>query len=215
MARIPESRNRRSTRLKGYDYSSNGAYFISIVTQGRSLLFGDVVDSEMHLNDAGEMVQRCWEEMPKRFPSIAMDQFIVMPNHMHGVVVIQQPVVDVGTPLHQPAVGAPLDQPAVGAPLVGAQETGTTTRVAPTRLGDVIGAFKSLTTLEYSRGVDSKGWQSFDKRLWQRNYHEHIIRNEREFEDIREYIWNNPLAWDLDKENPLRGDSRIAQLHGL
>ena len=185
MTRISDSWNRRSTRLRDYDYSSNGAHFISIVTQSRSLLFGDIVNSEMHLNDAGEMVWQCWEEMPNRFPSITMDQFVVMPNHVHGVVFIQQPVVDVGTPLVGP----------------------------PTVLGDVVGAFKSLTTMEYSRSVDSKGWPSFAGRLWQRNYHEHIIRNERELEDIREYIWNNPLAWDLDRENPLKGDSSITQLH--
>ena len=190
MTGIPDPRNRRSTRLKSYDYSRNGAYFITIVTQGHSLLFGDIVDDDLHLNDAGEMVQRCWEEMPNRFPSITMDQFVVMPNHIHGIVVIHQPAADAGPPLPQPAVGAPL---------VGAQAT---PRVAPAPLGNVIGAFKSLTTLEYSRGVDSKAWPAFDRRLWQRNYYEHIIRNERELEDIREYIWNNPLAWDMDSENP-------------
>ena len=208
MTGIPDPRNRRSTRLKSYDYSRSGAYFITIVTQDRSLLFGDIVDDDLHLNNAGEMVQRCWEEMPNRFPAITMDCFVVMPNHIHGIVVIQQPAPVVGAslvgaqgPLRQPVADAeaPAHPPAVGAPLVGAQAT---PRVAPAPLGNVIGAFKSLTTLEYSRGVDSKAWPAFDRRLWQRNYYEHIIRNERELEDIREYIWNNPLAWDMDSENP-------------
>ena len=174
---------RRSIRMKGYDYRSAGVYFLTIVAQGRSLRFGDVDAGELHLNDAGEMVRRFWEQMPERFPSITMDQCVVMPNHIHGIVVIHQPNI--------------------GALLVGAHhKTEATTRVAPTRLGDIVGAFKSLTTLEYARGVDSKGWPPFDRRLRQRNYYEHVIRSEAELADTRTYISNNPLEWTLDRENP-------------
>ncbi|MCY4653976.1 MAG: transposase [Dehalococcoidia bacterium] len=187
---------RKPIRLKGYDYSRVGAYFITIVAQGRMCLFGDVVDGEMRLNDAGMMVRRVWDGMPDRFPHIEMDEFVVMPNHGHGVIVIQQ------------SPGENSAHPPVGASLVGAQsptnihsDTRATTRVAPT-LGDVVGAFKSLTTLEYGRGVRETGWPSFDKRLWQRNYYEHIIRNDKEWNMVREYINDNPARWETDSENP-------------
>ena len=90
----PEIHQRRSIRLKGYDYSQAGAYFVTIVAQGRLCLFGDVVDGEMRANDAGEMVWRVWDGMPGRFPSIEMDEFVVMPNHVHGVIIIP-PVIGV------------------------------------------------------------------------------------------------------------------------
>ena len=96
-----DSRHRRSIRLRGYDYSQVGAYFVTMVAQRRACLFGDVVGAEMQLNDAGEMIRRVWQEIPVRFPGIALDTFIVMPNHIHGIISIVQPV---------------------GAPLVGAQE---------------------------------------------------------------------------------------------
>ena len=86
----PDIHHRRSIRLKEYDYSQVGAYFITIVTQARLCLFGDVVDGEMRLNDAGEMVRRLWDGMPDRFPSVETDEFVVMPNHVHGVIFIRQ-----------------------------------------------------------------------------------------------------------------------------
>ena len=134
----PEIHHRQSMRLKGYDYSQSGAYLVTVVAQGRSALFGDVVDGRMRLNPAGEMVQRIWKEMPDRFPQIVMDTFIAMPNHVHGIIIL------------------------AGAGRAGTQnsykpsefdmKTRATTRVAPTvdgrtRLGNVVGVFKSLTTL--------------------------------------------------------------------
>ncbi len=186
MDSIPEARRRRSIRLKGYDYSRTGAYFVTTVTQNRLCLFGDVVGDEMHLNEAGIMAQEMWETLPHRFPGIDLDAFVIMPNHIHGIIAINEPV---------------------GASVVSAQDnsmaTGerATTRVAPT-LGDVMGAYKSLTTIEYARGVTTWGWQSFDRRLWQRNYYERVIRDGRELDRAREYIANNPMQWALDSENP-------------
>ena len=196
---------RKPLRLKGYEYSRAGAYFITIVVQGRLCLFGDVVDGEMSLNDAGKMIHRVWDGMPGRFPSVEMDEFIVMPNHIHGVIIIHQP-----PPSHDPPVGASL----VGAPnhADDQNDTRATTRVAPT-LGDVVGAFKSLTTVEYGRGVRGMGWSPFDKRLWQRNYYERIIRNECELGLAREYIANNPMKWALDRENPSVGASLVGALN--
>ena len=123
----------------------------------------------------GRWSARVWDGMPDRFPFIEMDEFVVMPNHVHGVIIIRQP----------------------------STTTGATTRVAPT-LGGVVGAFKSLTTVEYGRGVGETDWPRFDKHLWQRNFYERIIRNESELGRVREYIANNPMNWEFDRENPSR-----------
>ncbi len=168
---------RRSVRLSGYDYSSAGAYFVSFVVQGRLCLFGEVVDGEMCLNGAGKMVRRVWEGMPERFPYIVMDAYVVMPNHMHGVVFLSQ-------------TAAAADA-----------STGETVQDVPT-LGDVVRVFKSLTTVEYGKGVRGMGWVRYEKRLWQRNYYERVVRNGSEMRAVREYIANNPRNWELDRENP-------------
>ena len=172
----PDVHRRRSNRLAGYDYSLAGRYFVTIVTEGRSCCFGEVAGDEMRLNDAGQMACRTWEELPERFAGIKMDYFVVMPNHLHGIVV-----------LSRSPTGA---------------EDRATTRVAPT-LGSVIGAYKSLTTVEYTRGVGALSWPPFERRLWQRNYYEHIVRDNESLSHIRQYILDNPAQWDLDQENPM------------
>jgi putative transposase len=179
----PERLHRRSIRLKGYDYSQPGAYFITICTQDRACLFGEVVDGEMRLNDAGQMVQDVWDELPAFYPGVQTDAFIVMPNHIHGIIIL------VGAGSH-----ACLD------------EIGQPQGVAPTRLSlpDVVHRFKTMTTKRYIDGVKKFGWTPFRRRLWQRNYYEHIIRNDHALQRIREYIWTNPLRWHLDRENPNR-----------
>ena len=178
----PDHHHRRSIRLRGYDYTQAGAYFVTMVVQGRLCLFGDVIGAEMRLNEAGEMAHRVWEALPHRFPGVEMGPSVVMPNHIHAITVLHGTV----------------------APLVGAQSTPNraTTRVAPT-LGDVIGAYKSLTTVEYVGGVQARGWTRFRDRLWQRNYYEHIVRDDESLGRIEGYILDNPANWSLDEENPL------------
>ena len=187
----PDMHYRRSVRLRGYDYTHAGAYYVTIVAQDRVFLFGEVVGENVRLGEAGVMVQAVWEALPHRFPSIETDAFVVMPNHIHGIIVIDGPV---GASL----VDA-LDD--VGARVTMARDTRATTRVAPT-LGDVIGAYKSSTTVEYARGVGTDGWRPFNRRLWQRNYYERVIRTNEELDRIREYIVNNPAQWEMDAENP-------------
>ena len=162
---------------------------MTIVAQGGACLFAEVAGEQMRLNEAGGMVQEvCWG-LSRRFPGVEMGSFVVMPNHVHGVIVLHEPV---------------------GASLVGAQceDNGdignhrATTRVAPT-LGGVVGAFKSLTTVEYVRGVRARGWTPLRGRLWQRNYYEHIVRDEKSLGRIERYILDNPANWSLDQENPL------------
>ncbi len=186
--------HRHSLRLKEYDYSSAGVYFVTVCAHNRECLFGDIIDGEMVLNDAGKMVERCWLEIPDHYPSVELDEFVIMPNHFHGILYIHE------------------IESTVGAPLVGALEGnenelsqlhGQPQGIAPTvTLGKIVGEYKSLTTLLYVRGVNELQWKRFNTRLWQRNYYEHIIRDESDLNRIREYIINNPARWQDDEENP-------------
>ncbi len=183
MAFDPLRHHRRSIRLKDYDYSQAGAYFVTICVQGRECLFGDVVNHEMHYNDAGKMICAEWETLTQRFPTVELDEWVAMPNHLHGIIGIVDSVRAslVDTPDRAGMNPAPTSK---------------------STLGDIVGAFKSLSTHQYIEGVHNKGWLAFYKKLWQRNYHEHIVRNERELEAIRKYIRNNPKQWMLDRDHP-------------
>jgi|SRR3989338_1623830 len=175
--------HRQSMRLKGFDYSQAGAYFVTVCIQNRICLFGKIEGGEIHLNEAGYMVHRIWNELPEKYPGVEIDEFIVMPNHIHGIVVLN--------------VGA-------GPCACPDSNKGQPRGVAPTRLSlpDVVHRYKSFTTSEYRIGVEQFNWMPFPCKLWQRNYYEHIIRNDAEMNRIREYILNNPLQWDSDSENP-------------
>ncbi len=173
----PDIHRRRSIRARGYDYTRGGAYFVTIVVQGRLCLFGSVVDEEMVLSDAGRMVRLIWEALVDRFPVVELDGFVVMPKHVHGVIFIREPLAVADATGEGMARGGPM-------------------------LGEVVGAFKSVTTLEYGIGVREKGWRPYDRRLWQRNYFERVVRNERELSLIEEYIANNAVNWESDGENP-------------
>jgi REP element-mobilizing transposase RayT len=128
------------------------------------------------------MVERWWLRLPSRFPLVQTDAFQIMPNHLHGVLFIHSdPANNVGA--------APSGRP------------GRPHEDAPT-LGRIVGWLKTMTTNEYIRNVRDDGWLSFQERLWQRGYYEHIVRNEDDLHDIREYVVFNPLKWSLDKENP-------------
>ena len=169
----PNIHHRTSIRLKNYDYSQAGLYFITICTEHRHCLFGTIQNGDMVLNDAGNMIVKQWHELPNRFPSVLLHEYVVMPNHFHGIIE-SVGAIPCGCP----------DRPG--------------TSPAPT-VGDVIGAFKSLSTNEYIKNVKQNNWQPFAGKLWQRNYYEHIIRNEESYLTIAEYIQNNPLKWQEDK----------------
>jgi len=198
----PERHHRRSIRLKGYDYRQAGAYFVTICTQDRAFLFGQVVHDEMQLNDAGKMVYDVWNDLPAFYPGVQTDAFIVMPNHIHGIIILvgADPRV---CPNADPRVCPNADPRACpGQP----QKLGEPQEVAPMLgLPDVVHRFKTMTTKRYADGVKRLGWKPFRGRLWQRNYYEHIIRNEESLNRIREYILTNPMRWELDRKNPHRG----------
>ncbi len=200
----PNIHHRRSIRIPGYDYSRAGGYFVTLVTQGRACLFGRVLGEEMKLNDAGKMIARWWCELEHKFPSIHVDTFVVMPNHLHGIMVIEECVGadlcvcpgerrNLGGPANQ---GAPADKGAhVGAPLRGVPRPN-----AP--VGQIIQWFKTMSTNAYIRGVKTRDWPLFDGRLWQRNYYEHVIRDDEDANQIYRYIQDNPRLWTEDQENP-------------
>ena len=179
----PQKHHRRSIRLKDYDYSRAGAYYVTINVQNRECLFGEIVDSEMILNAAGKMIEEQWLALLERFPNIELDVYQVMPNHAHGIIVIVESEIGVDTGPGAGIKPAPTHKPT---------------------LGDIVGAFKSITTHEYIQGVDTKNWRQFHKRLWQRNYYEHVVRDEADLNRIRDYIQSNPANWDEDEENPNR-----------
>lgn len=188
---------RKLLRLEGYDYSSAGAYFVTICVQDRKCIFGEVVNGYVELNLIGKMVFNEWYEMMKRFPSIDLDKFIVMPNHIHGIIIINNPV---GAPLVGDCDHVDGRNTTDVRDIVGAKNKRAGTSPAHT-LGDIIGAFKSMTTVEYIRGIKCHQWPKINYRLWQRNYYERIIRHDDEMERIRYYIQNNPSNWADDSES--------------
>jgi putative transposase len=295
----PEKHHRHSIRLKGYDYRREGMYFITICAQHRECLFGEIIDGVMYLNSSGEAIARWWMELTNKFPSIALDEFVVMPNHFHGIIIISNKIgvsvtceqdapvtheqgAHTGAPLPETnqSVGADLrvcpdpvqgkqmiyggdriirEQGAIvtceqgahtGAPLPkNDQPVGADLRVCPDPVqgkqiiydGDrhnqndaivtqakgaivtreqgahtgaplpknnqpgipqIVQWFKTMTTNEYIRGVKQDGWQPFVGKLWQRNYYEHVIRNDASFQRIRDYIINNPSSWQQDGLHP-------------
>ena len=173
---------RRSMRLKEFDYAISGAYFVTIITQGRSCLFGNIIDDQMQLNRAGKVIKRWWLELTRKFTTVETDQFVVMPKHCHGIIVLADSIV--GADLH---VGPP---------------DGRTGAHAGAHLPTVMQWFKTMTTNEYIRGAKRLGWPPFQGQLWQRSYFEHVIRDAESLTQIRQYIIDNPARWAFDHENP-------------
>jgi putative transposase len=195
----PAKHHRRSIRLTRYDYSQMGAYFVTVCAHERTCLFGDVADPDMRLNDAGRLVQAAWDELPGRFPGVELDAFVVMPNHVHGIVVIVRGAVQ-GAEIPGAASSAPTlpwePGAATGPGAVGAGLALPAPTPATATLGHVMRAFKSISALYVNRQLKRSG------PLWQRNYYERIIRDETELQRIREYIETNPARWADDSENP-------------
>lgn len=181
---------RRSIRLKDYDYSQAGAYFVTICTKDKQCLFGEIVEGKMRLNKIGRMVEKTWRDIPTRFPSVELDEYIVMPNHIHGSIVI------VGATLAVARSKKP-DSRRAGASL------------APT-LGDIVGAFKSITAIKYLNHIKKTSPRSSGK-LWQRNYYEHIIRDDHDLRDVGEYINNNLFHRERDENRPTTAFPLVSQ----
>jgi putative transposase len=205
----PAKHHRRSIRLKGYDYSAEGAYFITICTQHRACILGEIIDGMMQPTPAGRMLAHWWLELNQKFSAIQTDEFIVMPNHFHGILTIHQSVgVDLRVyPLQNVTLPSPPTDMNGGVgddspTLEEGEHVGSPLRGDGVPVGRMVQWFKTMTTNEYIRGVKQQGWEPFDKRLWQRNYYEHIIRDQSALQYIRRYVRNNPKSWQTDQLHP-------------
>jgi putative transposase len=164
---------RRLSRLKEYDYSRPGGYFITICTKNRSCLFGVVDNDRVILNQYGEIIQISWLTLPEHYHNVELDVFVIMPNHIHGIIWL----TDVGAGL----------KPAPTVPACHCHP-----------LPEIVRGFKTFSSRKINQLRNMSG-----TALWQRNYYEHVIRRDESLEKIREYIETNPLRWALDKENPV------------
>jgi putative transposase len=184
--------HRRSIRLKEYDYAQPGAYFVTICTRDRECLFGHVVNGEIHLNEAGEVAQRCWEGIPNHFPSVELDAFVIMPNHVHGIIVITESGRGEASVL-----GDTLSR-RTGATDASPLREGRPNGTQPGSLSAIVQNFKSISTrkMNVTRGAPGTP-------VWQRGFYEHVVRNEDELMAIRGYIQGNPACWGEDENNPL------------
>jgi putative transposase len=180
----PQKHHRRSIRLPEYDYSQAGAYYVTIVTQGRECLFGKIVDEEMYLNEYGEIAQKWWNEIPNHFPNVELGAFVIMPNHVHGIIFIT-------TERRGEAQSvSPRDNPN--------NLGGETPSLRKRTLGQIVAYFKYQSTKEMNRIETDKAITKF----WQRNYYEHIIRAEKDLQSKTDYIKANPSLWNEDDDNP-------------
>jgi len=204
----PHLPNRRSIRLKGYDYSQAGLYFITICCQDRACLFGEImgaknispiistenctptvgaknvspIQAKMVLNDAGKIAKKCWIEIPEHFKQVILHEYVIMPNHIHGII-----------ELSVRTVGAKNISPLPIPPSTPASSPSPTPMQSPSQtIGSVIRGFKIGVTKWMRQNTDIY-------YVWQRNYYDHIIRNEESYRRISEYILNNPAQWADDK----------------
>ena len=223
--------HRRSIRLKRYDYTQRGAYFVTICTHQRNCLFGEIVDGEIKLNTNGEIARGSWLSIPRHFKNVELDEFVIMPNHLHGIIIIDSSEV-VGEALANQDFSQSFSEVAgealanqdfsqsfsevagealanqdfsqqqnlssqCFAPTVYTGETIKINGTKPQSLAAITQNYKSVSTRQINRMNKAKG-----NVIWQRNYYEHIIRNEEALNNICEYIVNNPINWVKDQENP-------------
>ena len=166
--------NRQSTRLKKYDYSEPGVYFVTVCTHERQELFGSIEEGEMRLNHYGKIVNECWHEIPAHFPFVTLDEFGVMPDHAHGIIDIhdrgQNTRARHASPLQTKVAGP-----------------------KPQSVGSIMGSFKSAATKRMNQLRNTPG-----KQIWQRGYHDRVIRNNAELHEYRKYIRNNPKSFEIE-----------------
>lgn len=178
MAFRREQNHRRSIRLPNYDYSQAGAYFVTICTYNRDCLLGESLGREMTLTHAGQIALECWTDLVNHYPHIEIDEFVVMPNHVHGIIIFTNQQRE--------------------SPIAENVEAGF--KPAPTKrhpLSEIVRAFKTFSSRRINQIRDTPGVP-----VWQRNYYERVIRNEQELDGVRQYIADNPAKWAEDNENP-------------
>jgi len=198
----PNLHKRKSTRLKGYDYSKEGNYFLTICCQDKECLFGDVVNGKMILNNIGEVVNECWLKIPNHFPKVKLKEYVIMPNHIHGIIELinDEKSVSNNTAVENLRVinlKAENEQLLNFIPIKNSIIQNNFQKCTPRSIGSIIKGFKIGVT-KWIR--DKNNFEPIlIESVWQRNYHEHIIRDNREYEKIVKYIINNPSKWEIDK----------------
>lgn len=170
-----------STRLEVWDYSKYGYYFVTICTKDKRIYFGNAVDENISLNNVGEKVKEIWLEIRNRFTDVELDEFVIMPNHLHGIIFINRDSVGRDS----------INRVSTKAPFIK-----NNPMYSELSLSKIIRWFKGRTTYEIHHTLQ------FSDFAWQPRYYEHIIRNEKSLQKIREYIHFNPLQWAVDDENP-------------
>lgn len=176
----PSIHHRRSIRLKGYDYSREGLYFITLCTQNRVCLFGEIVESQMILNDIGQIANECWLEIPKHFPHAKLHDYVIMPNHVHGIIELEQ--------IEGAENVLPLQK-----------SHNEFQKMIPRSIGSIVKGYKiGVTKMIHKKMVEADNFLPL-QHVWQRNYYETIIRDKTAYHNISDYIQNNPAKWNTDK----------------
>jgi REP element-mobilizing transposase RayT len=187
--------NRLSIRLQHHDYASNGMYYITICVYNHQNVFGRIENGKMITSPFGQIANEQWFELPKRFPYVQLDAFIVMPKHVHGVLLMDY----CNSPgIIETYVGAGFT-PALDNNNIPTQNNKATARLAPTTIPNIIGAYKSLVLQHALQYIKTNCPDTILGKLWQRGYYDHIIRDYQAYEKITDYIANNPVKWDDDK----------------
>jgi putative transposase len=192
MASEPQVPDRQSIRLRVYDYSQPGMYYVTLCAHGKKCVFGEAIGGCVGLSVVGDVVRQCWQQIPDHFPHVELDEYVIMPNHIHGILVVKQAEGrgECETSRHFRQKRAwhakPLQEAQFGHPM-------------SRTIGTIMGSFKSATTKEVRRKTGET-----DMMLWQRNYYEHIIKSQSGLDHIRRYIAENPANWGADEENPVK-----------
>lgn len=193
MSYVPDLHHRRSIRLQAFDYTRDGAYFVTVCSRDRECLFGQVIDGAVNLNEFGQVIGLALTSLPTHFPHVDVPDYVIMPNHLHAIIKIARD--DVGAKQGVSASPVSVDignsgkaDEAFALPLRG---------TVPGSLAAVVQNFKSVTTRKVNALRGTPGIP-----VWQRNYYERVIRNEAELAAIREYIASNPGSWDQDRNHP-------------
>jgi putative transposase len=186
MTRKTTSHHRRSIRLKEYDYGAAGYYYITICTYDHQCLFGEIENGKSLLNQNGKIVRTEWAKTPVIRPNVSLDEFVIMPNHLHGIIIIDNNVgAHRNVPLHQSST------------------VGQFGKSISNSIPTIVKLYKSTVTKQINLLRKTPA-----QPVWQRNYYEHIIRNDKELFNIRQYINNNPFQWELDNENPINWENK-------
>jgi REP element-mobilizing transposase RayT len=189
---LEKIKTRKNTnRIPQHNYSNPGQYFVTICTENRQEILGKIENNRTVLNDIGIMIDFWWHEIFNKYKNASIDKYIIMPNHIHGIINIVG--VDLCIDPNHNNKNNDYNNIVPGENIVSPLQN--------SNIGQIISWFKRMSTNQYIKNVKNNNWPKFNKRFWQRNYHDHIIRNDKSLNKIREYIVNNPTTWDNDENN--------------